>query len=52
MAIPAGSLGCPNAEWAGTKALARRPLVNIRRDTIDIAPPKSCCLPLILFAAL
>ncbi len=40
MAIPAGSLGCPNAKWPGTKALASRPLVNVRLDTIDIAPPE------------
>ena len=44
MAMLAGSLGCPIAEWPGTKALASRPLVNVRLDTIDIAPPKSGCL--------
>src|SRR4029079_16498543 len=40
MAMLAGSLGCPTAEVPGTKALASRPLVNVLRDTIDIAPPK------------
>jgi len=44
-------LGCPNAEWPGTKVLASRPVVNVRLDTIDIGPPKSYCLPLNLFAA-
>jgi len=40
MAMLAGSLGCPIAEWpGGTKVLASRPLVNVRLDTIDIAPP-------------
>src|SRR4026209_1863019 len=43
MAMLAGSLGCPNAEVPGTKALASRPLVNVRLDTIDIAPRKSGC---------
>src|SRR4249919_1607710 len=40
MAMLAASLGCPIAEWPGTKALASRPLVNVRLDTIDIAPPE------------
>ena len=40
MAILAGSLGCPNAELPGTKALASRPSVNVRLDTIDIGPPE------------
>src|SRR5262249_34341350 len=44
MAILPGSLGCPTAELAGTKALASRPLVNVLLDTIDIAPLKSCRL--------
>jgi hypothetical protein len=35
----ARSLGCPIAEWPGTKVLASRPLVNVRLDTSDIAPP-------------
>src|SRR5207342_1037129 len=41
MAMLAGSLGCPNAEWPGTKALASRPLVNVRLDTIDIGPRRA-----------
>src|SRR5512143_1677525 len=40
MAILPGSLGCPIAELPGTKALASRPLVNVLRDTTDIAPPE------------
>ena len=31
------------AKLPGTKALASRPWVNARLDTIDIGPPKSCC---------
>src|SRR5215510_370229 len=40
MAMLAGSLGCPIAEWPGTKALASSPVVNVRRDTVDIVPRK------------
>src|SRR6476659_384520 len=40
MAMLAGSLGCQIAEWPGTKALASRPWVNVRLDTIDIGPPE------------
>src|SRR5262245_11731828 len=39
MAILAGSLGCPIARLLGTTALASSPLVNILRETTDIAPP-------------
>src|SRR6478735_4576621 len=40
MAMLAGSLGCPIAKLPGTKALASRPWVNVRLDTIDIGPPE------------
>src|SRR5262249_23613430 len=42
MAILPRSLGCPTAEFPGTKALASSPVVNVLLDTIDIAPLKSC----------
>ncbi|MGB8107242.1 MAG: hypothetical protein WCF47_23495 [Pseudolabrys sp.] len=39
MAMLAGSLGCPITKLPGTKALASRPWVNVRLDTIYIGPP-------------
>src|SRR5262249_60641633 len=36
--LPA-SFGCPKARFPGTKVLVSSPLVNVLRETSDIAPP-------------